>query len=154
MIRLESGRCPLKVQNEEYLIHLLSSYWRDSARVLKFENKGELEYGQFNYDKSRVKRQLSDLLDKTGAQIDAETEEKLGSAIETLHNAVPHGHKIRGQQGWERDANLDRGYHTCPRAAAMTDYAESMRKVLLNEDQQAFKFNPTPPRYKKKPIYA
>ena len=55
MIRLESGRCPLKGQNEEYLMYLLSSYWRDSARVLKFENKGELEYGQFSYDKSRAK---------------------------------------------------------------------------------------------------
>ena len=83
-----------------------------------------------------------------------ETEEKLRSSIETLHNKVSHGHKIRGQQGWERDVNLDRGYKTCPRAKAVTAYAESMQEVLLNEEQRAFKFNPTPLSTKKKPIYA
>ena len=54
MIKLESARCPLKEQNEGYLMHLLTTYWKDSARVLKFENKGEIENGEFKFSKSRA----------------------------------------------------------------------------------------------------
>ena len=54
MIQLESARCPLKHQNEGYLLYLLTQYWRDSARVLKFENRGEVVGGKFSYENSRA----------------------------------------------------------------------------------------------------
>ena len=54
MIQLESARCPLKHQNEGYLLYLLSQYWKDSARVLKFENRGEVLGGKFSYENSRA----------------------------------------------------------------------------------------------------
>ena len=56
MIMLESARCPLKHQNEGYLMYLLSAYYKDAARTLKAENRGELKYGKYSYQKSRAKQ--------------------------------------------------------------------------------------------------
>ena len=58
MIMMESARCPLKHQNEGYLMYLLAAYYQNSARTLKAENRGELKYGKYSYEKSRAKKRF------------------------------------------------------------------------------------------------
>ena len=98
MIKLESARCPLKEQNEGYLMHLLATYWKDSARVLKFENKGEIELGEFKFSKSRAHDSLEKYAEEVGIEVDEETYAKIAQSVEDLHNKPSHGHKIRGMQ--------------------------------------------------------
>ena len=56
MIKLESARCPLKKQNEGYLIHLIEEYRNEADKMLKIENKGELKDGKFCFEKSKAKK--------------------------------------------------------------------------------------------------
>lgn len=56
MIKLESARCPLKHQNEGYLMYLIEEYRNEANKIHKAENKGELKNGAFCYDKSRAKK--------------------------------------------------------------------------------------------------
>jgi len=148
MIKLESARCPLKEQNEGYLMHLLATYWKDSARVLKFENKGEIENGEFKFSKSRAHDNLEKYAEEVGIEIDDETYTKIALSVEDLHNKPSHGHKIRGMQGWERDANQFLGYGDCPRQKAVEEYSDAIKNVLLSRKQQ-YKHKPKEPVYKK-----
>ncbi|CBY20603.1 unnamed protein product [Oikopleura dioica] len=59
MVKLESARCPLKSQNEGYLIYLLEEYWSQARKVFKAENRGELKHGKFTYSRSRAKKRLA-----------------------------------------------------------------------------------------------
>lgn len=65
MIMMESARCPLKHQNEGYLMYLLAAYYQNSARTLKAENRGELKYGKYSYEKSRAKKRLDPIFMKS-----------------------------------------------------------------------------------------
>ena len=69
--------------------------------------------------------------------ISDELQGKIGDAVERLHNLESEGHKIRGQQGWERDANLAEGYSTCRRKAALDDYSAAMKEAMLSDEQKA-----------------
>lgn len=69
--------------------------------------------------------------------ISDELQAKIGDAVERLHNLESEGHKIRGQQGWERDANLAEGYSTCARKAALDDYSSAMQEAMLSDEQKA-----------------
>ena len=51
-------RCPLKSQNEGYLIYLLEEYWSQARKVFKAENRGELKHGKFAYSRSRTKKRF------------------------------------------------------------------------------------------------
>ena len=148
MIKLESARCPLKEQNEGYLMNLLATYWKDAARVLKFENKGEIENGKFKFSKSRAHNSLENYAKEVGIEVDEETYAKIAKSVEDLHNKPSHGHKIRGMQGWERDANQTLNFADCPRQKAVEEYSDAIKNVLLSRKQQ-YKVKPKNLVYKK-----
>jgi hypothetical protein len=59
MIKLESARCPLKNQNESYLMYLIEEYRKESNKIFKLENKGELKNGKFCFERSRAKKRYN-----------------------------------------------------------------------------------------------
>jgi len=135
MIMLESARCPLKHQNEGYLMYLLASYYKNAARTLKAENRGELKHGKYCYEKSRAKQRLDDLSEYH--KINEESEQKLAKAIEDLYNKKPGSHRIRGPNGFQRDANdASVGVLNCPKKKAFDSYAEEMKNLLLSDEQK------------------
>ena len=137
MIRLESARLPLRHQNEGYLKYLLSSYYHESSRTLKFESHGELKRGQYSYDKSRAKDKLDQIRDYH--PFDKDCEARIGDALEQIHNNKPTGARIRGHQGFIRNADQigkQWGVMTCQKTEGMKKYAEEMKSILLTDKQR------------------
>jgi len=56
MVKLESARCPLKHQNEGYLLYLIEQYRTEANKIAPIENKGELKNGKFCFQRSRAKK--------------------------------------------------------------------------------------------------
>ena len=70
-------------------------------------------------------------------EISEESEQKLAKAIEDIHNKKSGAHRIRGPNGFQRDANdASVGVLNCPKKKAFDSYAEEMKKLLLTEDQK------------------
>jgi len=70
-------------------------------------------------------------------EISKESEQKLAKAIEDIHNKKSGAHRIRGPNGFQRDANdASVGVLNCPKKKAFDSYAEEMKKLLLTEDQK------------------
>merc|ERR1712130_536944 len=134
MVKLESARCPLKHQNEGYLMYLLETYRNDANKILKIENRGELKNGRFCFEKSRAKKRFNP---KGEDNVDVSAYDDMGKAVETMYNKASAKMKTRGHDGFVSHVDLDTPERHCPRQKAYEDYASAMKKLLLSQKQQA-----------------
>ena len=129
-------RCPLKSQNEGYLLYLLEEYWSQARKVFKAENRGELKHGKFAYSRSRAKKRFvfnsftavtyqfrADRLLK----IDEHPEEykKMSEAVETIFNKESSKSKIRGHDGYVNKARSHKSAAKCLKEKVITEILSS-----------------------------
>jgi hypothetical protein len=60
----------------------------------------------------------------------------MADSIETMYNKQSSKMKIRGHDGFVSHVDNEVPENQCPRKKAYTDYAESMKSILLNEKQR------------------